>query len=658
MANTFLFFVLSAVLCFVLVAHGDEPSRVIVHGKEVTLLKSTSRILRKIPDVKDKYSEHQVVVQLNDITTAKEASEVARQNGFRLVRALRVPTPQRYYLFERSATLRNTPHLLGEDERVHWWEDNTPQERIKRSLETKNWISPLDPLFPDQWHLTDIAHIAHVHINAKNAWKQGYTGIGVTIAIVDDGLEKKHPDLARNFDASLSWDFNEDDEDPSPRAGDSHGTSASGVAGANRDTTCGVGVAYDASVAGLRLLGNWESDATEAEALGHACATTMGIDIYSCSWGPTDDGEYLNGPGRMVAEIFEHCTKKGRDGKGVLYIWAGGNGRWNLDNSNYDGYANSIYTIAVGAINHDGAHAWYSEPGANLLCVSPSSGTRMHIVTTELRGRAGSSGSECTWDFGGTSASAPMGSGMVALVLQAKPALSWREVQDVIVKSSAKVRHVLNEPYEKNAAGYTHSHDVGFGMIDASRAVEIARDYSINMAFAGEQKHVTTGTLLSPVIYVESQHSLIIYWEPDNIQDATRAIEALEHVTVTVDLNVPGHSRCFGLQLLGPSGMNSTLSDAGVGMIERIQWTYMTTRHWGESLVYNPSTDVRNMNERKGAKEDNPARWSLVIKNFCMEQGTRSHRHHHHNNDDGGDGVQDDASDITIHSWKIDFYGH
>jgi hypothetical protein len=65
------------------------------------------------------------------------------------------------------------------------------------------------------------------------------------------------------------------------------------------------------------------TDAVEAASLSH---NFQHIDIYSSSWGPEDDGRTLDGPGTLAKLAFENGIKKGRNGKGSIFIWASGNG--------------------------------------------------------------------------------------------------------------------------------------------------------------------------------------------------------------------------------------------------------------------------------------------------------------------------------------------
>ena len=91
--------------------------------------------------------------------------------------------------------------------------------------------------------------------NVKEAWDLGYTGKGVVVTILDDGLERTHPDIAPNYDPRASYDVNDRDEDPMPRYEYSdenrHGTRCAGeVAAIFNNSLCIVGIAYNANIGG------------------------------------------------------------------------------------------------------------------------------------------------------------------------------------------------------------------------------------------------------------------------------------------------------------------------------------------------------------------------------------------------------------------------
>ena len=51
-------------------------------------------------------------------------------------------------------------------------------------------------------------------MNVEAAWDRGYSGNGVVVTILDDGIETDHPDLKQNYDQNASWDMNDGDDDP------------------------------------------------------------------------------------------------------------------------------------------------------------------------------------------------------------------------------------------------------------------------------------------------------------------------------------------------------------------------------------------------------------------------------------------------------------
>ena len=151
----------------------------------------------------------------------------------------------------------------------------------------------LDPIFKEQWHLFNPIQLGH-DVNVTEVWQQGITGFNATVAIVDDGLDMYSDDLKDNYFAEGSYDFNDNGLEPKPKLSDDrHGTRCAGEVSAVKNDVCGVGVAYTSRVAGIRILSKLITDADEAVAMNYAYQSNQ---IYSCSWGPPDDGRSMDAP--------------------------------------------------------------------------------------------------------------------------------------------------------------------------------------------------------------------------------------------------------------------------------------------------------------------------------------------------------------------------
>lgn len=235
-----------------------------------------------------------------------------------------------------------------------------------------------DPIFTEQWHLLNTVQKGH-DVNITGVWLQGITGKNATVAIVDDGLDMHSDDLKDNFYAQGSYDFNDKTDLPEPRLSDDrHGTRCGGEVSAVKNNVCGVGAAYNSRIAGLRILSKMITDADEAIAMNYDFAHN---DIYSCSWGPPDDGRTMEAPGILIRRAMLNAVQRGRNGLGSIYVFASGNGAASDDNCNFDGYTNSIYSITVGAIDRKGGSPYYSEACSANLVVTYSSGAGDSIVS-------------------------------------------------------------------------------------------------------------------------------------------------------------------------------------------------------------------------------------------------------------------------------------
>lgn len=118
-------------------------------------------------------------------------------------------------------------------------------------------------------------------------------------------------------------------------------------------------------------------------------------------------------------------------------MWASGNGGKSQDSCSCDGYTNSIYTISVSSAAQDGSRPWYLEECPSTLATTYSSGSALQpsIVTTDLY-MPNNGMQACTNKHTGTSASAPLAAGIIALVLEANPRLNWRDLQYLTVLSA------------------------------------------------------------------------------------------------------------------------------------------------------------------------------------------------------------------------------
>lgn len=249
---------------------------------------------------------------------------------------------------------------------------------VERQTAIMGKLDIKDPIFKEQWHLINTLQPGH-DINVTGLWLEGITGVNATVAIIDDGLDMHSEDLKENYFAKGSWDFNDNQAAPEPKLSDDrHGTRCAGEVAAVRNDVCGIGAAYNARVAGIRILSKPISDADEADAMVFGNQENQ---IYSCSWGPRDDGRSMEAPGILIQRAILKGIQEGRGGLGSIYVFASGNGAASGDNCNFDGYTNSIYSITVGAVDRAGHHPYYSELCSAQLVVTYSSGGGDSIVS-------------------------------------------------------------------------------------------------------------------------------------------------------------------------------------------------------------------------------------------------------------------------------------
>jgi kexin len=541
-----------------------------------------------------------VIVAFEPGTPGAARSGLAARLGLRRLQSFSFSPDTVLYRSATPLDVFSALASLNASDLVAWAEPSFLRTQSRRTL-------PDDPLFTTQWHLRNIGQRGAKlgeDVNVASVWDETVAGLPLrgshtdgfgddeqVIAIADDGLEIGHPDLAPNVIAGRSYDWADGNTDPSPsRTWDDqewHGTACAGLAAGRGFNGAGItGSAPWAGLIGYRfLLDGVDSDVTESEALA-AVKPADGlnrdlVDVSSNSWGPEDDG-HLEAPGPLTEAALLDGVTNGRGGKGIVYVWAAGNGRADGDNVNYDGYANSRYTLAVGASTALGKIAPYSEDGAPLRVVAPSSdGTAdilRDVTTTDLTGSAGYVDGDYYSGFGGTSASAPIASGVVALILQANPLLTWRDVQAIVTTTAAKI-DTSHPDWTTNAAGYRVNHTYGFGRLNAAAAVAAARTWQPLGPETVLESSVSPGVSIPDASSAGGSSRIAL--------GAGQPRLRLEYVEVVIDAP-HAYWRDLDVRLVAPSGTESILAVSStpsrqVGGQTLEGWRFGSARHFGES---------------------------------------------------------------------------
>ena len=349
-------------------------------------------------------------------------------------------------------------------------------EECEASTRSLNNPRIVDPLFACQWHLNSSNDR---DINVEPVWTDGIMGEGVNIAVVDDGMYHAHEDLKDNLDTSLNFDYTGLGNIYQPF--EHHGTHVAGIVAA-RDNDIGVrGVAPRATIYGYNLLAGQESIFNEVDAMTRNGVVTA---VSNNSWGPFD-GPWLGPANSFWERAVDYGITHGYNGNGTFYVFAAGNGHLLGDDSNFDEYANYYGVTAACSVDSRDARAGYSEMGANLWVCAPANdrpgslGGTFGILTTENSDRY-------ERDFAGTSAAAPIVSGVAALVRNANPDLTWRDLKLILAASARK-----NDPgsagwedgatkygADSTADRYHFNHEYGFGVVDAGAAVDLAKGWT------------------------------------------------------------------------------------------------------------------------------------------------------------------------------------
>ena len=412
-----------------------------------------------------------------------------------------------------------------------------------------------------------------------------YSGAGITIGMVDDGVDTSHPDLQANLDFSMAYDTEFDTNNgqhkyPSfigPK--DFHGTLVAGIMMADNNNETGIrGVSPDAELASTRVKWSWDQ-------MVQAINLQWQFDISNNSWGAsTPFGDNFNSTNLTFGWVgLRKGVEDGRDGKGTVFVFSAGNDAGAGDNTNYHNFQNAREVITVGAANEDGSAANFSTPGASVLVSTYGVG----LMTTE-RYSGYASG------FTGTSASAPLVSGIVALMLEANPELGYRDVQKILAYSATHPEEQdwkVNGASDWNLGGLQFNDKAGFGLVDAHTAVRLAETWT------------NVNTAINEVSASAREFGMLAAIPDGDGSTFSRSFEidsslSVEHVELGIDLR---HQRMGDLiiTLTSPDGTVSTLMNrptvnaenaygiSGVdsGIPTHLLWDFSSVQFWGEDAA-------------------------------------------------------------------------
>ena len=481
-----------------------------------------------------------------------------------------------------------------------------------------------DCLYGFQWHLSGKAFgrgESHnefntnsstntVHLNVAEVWKK-YKGEGTYIAILEGNLNISHPDLEDNIASDYNHNYDVNNTDANFL---SHTIAVAGVAAARGYN--GIGVRGVAPLAKMFILSNWEQDDDDHNAAMTIHREITAVSNNSYSWG------FFRHLSSMWYLALETGINEGFHGKGTVYVFSAGNDGDEGYNSNYSPYTNYHAVIAVCGVDYRGKHNDYSESGANLwVCaLDRDEAEKYGIVTTDRPNPGSDSISNDRYDIdaAGTSFSAPMVSGIVALMRQANRNLSWRDVKLILANSARNT-----DPDDKGwgqsgmkyglfGDRYHFNHQYGFGLVDAKAAVDLAEEW-VNLpprekdAVVKEEVN-STDKMISRRLIVKSD------------------IDFIEHVDATIDFSI-NRVHDLSIELISPSGTTSTLALPGIRVsnsLTNVKYRFGSSRHLGEPASGEWRLIAQNVREReKNIAEDDLKialkSWELRIRGYQVK---------------------------------------
>jgi hypothetical protein len=277
-------------------------------------------------------------------------------------------------------------------------------------------LIPNDTYYGSAWHLQ--------MVNAPAAWDYS-TGSGITVAILDSGVDGTHPDLQGQL--VPGWNFYDNNSNTADVYG--HGTMVAGVVGATANNAIGVtGIAWNAKIMPIRITGTDGMATLSGFTNGLTYAADHGARVANLSFAAQSSSTV-----QTAAQYFKN--------KGGVVVNSAGN------YATLDSTPPSDTLVSVSATDSGDALATWSSYGPYVDVSAPGVG----IWTTTAGGGYGA--------VSGTSFSSPLTAGVVALIMAANPRLSPTQVVSLLESTAA----------DRGTTGYDYYY--GYGRINAGAAV-------------------------------------------------------------------------------------------------------------------------------------------------------------------------------------------
>ena len=441
---------------------------------------------------------------------------------------------------------------------------------------------PNDPFVSSQWYLSNTGQrgASGFDLNILPIWGR-YSGKGLIIAVNDDGMDLTHPDLAANLLVNLAYDgvrqtLGQGFQSSDPEI-NSHGTVVGSIIGMVASNGLGgTGIAWGAKIVPALVLGEGGPDNMNARVFLSNLNANAAISVNS--WGQDEAfQENFGETGRQSDQewgaVFTRLVSEGRGGLGMVIAVSGGNARESGADVGLSSFTSNKFTIAVGAITHDGKPTDYSSQGASLLVTALGGvGTEdaaidsgFGIFSADVSGALGynsldGGAGNYAYQNQGTSYSQPMVAAITALMLEANPKLGFRDVMSILAMTARKTDATNNSWVQQNGTewnlgGMHFSRDFGYGLVDAAAAVRLAESW------AGGINTMTNW------ISVEGASATPSGSIPDNTPNGffqatakVTQVVTIERLEVDIVLTAAQSNQLKAL-LISPSGTTHTLFD-------------------------------------------------------------------------------------------------